>query len=127
MKKLVLALLVAAVVHVPTAEAAYLGCLDSAQPYTLGVTTTSRVAITILVITTRSRLDVEETLLFDSTSPPLLRTLPPRAVRMIFVLDSSQNGNGVVQITQGFLVRFEVPVADNNNAVIDVHPGPFCP
>jgi len=125
MQKLMLAVLIAAMVHIPTAEASYIGSLNSDFPYTLEVTTTSRVAVTILFVV-KGRLDVEEILVFDSTSPALTRTIPPRVDRIIFMADASPNGNGVVKISQGTTTRFEVPVNPHDAIVVDPCKGDPC-
>jgi hypothetical protein len=128
-KRLICALCVLAMVMLTytPAQAEYLGCLRSDTQYTLEVNTTTRVALTILLVTTRGRLEVEEILAFD---PPAyaaqVRTFPRNIDRVILVADAPINGSGILKITQG-TSRFELSVTPHAEAVIDLSPGPICP
>lgn len=106
------------------AQAQYLGCLESSSPYTLEVNTTSSVALTMLVATSRGRLDVEMIRVFDQNSIEQ-HTFPRSADRVIFMADAPVNGSGVLKITQGARM-FQVQIAPHAAAVIDLKPGPIC-
>ncbi|HEY3104274.1 MAG TPA: hypothetical protein VGJ69_11820 [Pyrinomonadaceae bacterium] len=113
-----LAVLVVTLVAVRPAGATYVGRLAQGD-YTLEVQTTSKVAITILVVTSRGKLDVEEVLLFDGATPPKTFTIQRNVLRIIFEADAQQNSDGLVTITQG-TTRFEVPVDPHDNIVADI-------
>jgi hypothetical protein len=121
-----LAVLVVALVAVGPAEATYLGTLATGD-YTLEVQTAAKVAITILVVTSRGRLEVEEVLLFDPSTPGQTLTIRRNVARIILVADALQGGTGLVKINQGTPTSggptlFEVPVAPHDDIVIDVIP-----
>jgi hypothetical protein len=113
-----LAVVIAAVVAVRPVQATYVGTLQQGS-YTLEVTTAAQVAITILVVTSRGRLDVEETLLSDAGTGAQNRTIPRNAVRIIFKADALQGTNSAVKIKQGNTL-YEVPVNSHDDIVADV-------
>ncbi|HEY2933514.1 MAG TPA: hypothetical protein VGK99_17375 [Acidobacteriota bacterium] len=110
-----------------SAQAQYLGCFESNHPYTLEVFTSSKVALTILQVTSKGRLDVEEIRVFDSSSTvvPESRTLPRNVDRLIFMAHTSVNGYTILKLTQGTQM-FEVTAMPNAEVVIDLSPGPLC-
>ena len=114
-----LAVVVATIVAARPAEATYVGTLEQASPYTLEVTTVTEIAITILVVTSRGRLDVEDTLTLNAGSGVQTRTIPRNAVRIIFKADGLQGTSGAVKIRQGNTL-YEVPIAPHDDVVADV-------
>jgi hypothetical protein len=115
-----LAVLVVALVAVWPAEASYLGTLAPGT-YTLEVQTPTTVSITILVVTSRGKLDVEEVLLFEAGISGQTHTIQRNVIRIIFEADATLSGTGLVRITQGTTTK-EVPVAPHDNIVFDVIP-----
>ncbi len=98
MKKLMLALLIAAVVNVPAAEGILIplpgGGLQSGVPYTFRISAdVSDVAVRLQALL-RSRLELEESVMVpagDSVDLPF--TIPSRASQLILVLDPGMIGS----------------------------------
>ncbi len=126
MKRLICVLaslvLVATVVEVRPAKAAYFSTFTQSTPYTFEVQTATKVAVTFLLVTSKGRLDVEEILVFDDTNTTAqVRTIPRNVNRVIIKLDSPLNGSGIVKLTQG-TSKFELRVEGHEEAVFDVIP-----
>jgi hypothetical protein len=89
------------------------------------VGTTSALAVTFLLITSKGRLDVEEVLVFFPTNTtPQFRTIPRNVDRVIIKLDGTPNSTSLVKITQGSQ-RFELTIDghdEHGEAVFDVVP-----
>jgi hypothetical protein len=116
MKKLTFALLIAAVVNVPVAEAIFIplseqpgGPLQAGVPYTFRIGDAANGTAVMLQAVIRSRLELEETLTVPSGGlVDLGFTIPSRASRLILALDLvlvggqvtvtvlDQNGNTVI-------------------------------
>jgi hypothetical protein len=95
MKKLTLALLIAAVVNVPAAQAVFIplslqpgGPLHAGVPYTFRIADAANGTAVMLQAVVRGRLELEETLTVPTGSlVDLVFTIPSRASRVILVLD----------------------------------------
>jgi hypothetical protein len=106
MRKLTLALLIAAVVNVPVAEAIFIplseqpgGPLRAGVPYTFRVGDAANGTAVMLQAVVRNRLELEETLTVPSgSSVDLAFTIPSRASRVILVLDLVLNGEVTVTV-----------------------------
>ena len=100
MKKLTFALLIAAVVNVPVAEAIFIPLseqpgrpLQAGVPYTFRIGDAANGTAVMLQAVVRSRLELEETVAVPSgSSVELAFTIPSRASRVILVLDLVLNG-----------------------------------
>jgi hypothetical protein len=120
--------LVVTVVAVRPVQAAYLGTVSRSAlnpgcrcNYYFEVTGTSRMSITILSVTSKGRLDVEEVLVLDGdTGNVHTRTLPLHADRLIFKVDTPPNNAGVFRIGQA--QKLELTVAGHEEVVIDAAP-----
>jgi hypothetical protein len=97
MKKLMLALLIAAFVNVPPAEAILIplpgGGLQSGVPYVFRISAnTSDVAVTLQALL-RNRLELEQTLLLPAgATVDLPFTIPSRTSQVLLVLDPAMIG-----------------------------------
>jgi hypothetical protein len=106
MKKLALALLIAAVINVPAAEAIFIplslqpgGPLHAGVPYIFRVGDAAGGTAVMLQAVVRSRLELEETVTVPSgSSVELAFTIPSRASRVILVLDLVLNGEVTVTV-----------------------------
>jgi hypothetical protein len=125
MRKLLAAVLAAALVAVPTAEAEYLGSVPRAAGYTLEVVTTGRVAVTTLLVTQRGSAIAEAVDVFDGSAgtppAPVARAIPRKAVRLILVVDAPPTGSAHVKVTAGGKV-FESVAAPSATIQLDVVP-----
>jgi hypothetical protein len=97
MKKLPLALLIAAVVNVPAAEAILIpvpdGGLQSGVPYVFRTSANAADVAVMLQTVVRNRLELEETLTVPAgTTVDLSFTIPSRASQVILVLDPAMIG-----------------------------------
>ena len=98
MKKLILALLIAAVVNVPAAEAILIplpgGGLQSGVPYIFRISANVTDVAVMLQALLRNRLELEETLMVPAgTTVDLNFTIPSRASQVILVLDPAMIGS----------------------------------
>jgi hypothetical protein len=74
------------------ARAEYVGTFTQSTPYTFEVQTTTKVAVTFLLITSKGRLDVEDVLTFDAnTVGAQQRTIPRNIDRVIVKVDVPTN------------------------------------
>jgi hypothetical protein len=97
----------------------YLGTLVQAQPYTLEVTTLSKVALTVINVR-RDRISEVELLTFDSSNTTAQsRTIPNNVGRILFVANAGVNGTGIVKINQGAQI-FDVILAPDADISFDV-------
>jgi hypothetical protein len=78
-----------------------------------------RKSITILVVTARGTLDVEEALTLNAASGLQTRTMPRNLVRIIFKTDAAQGTSAVIKIRQGNMLH-EVPIDPRDDVVADV-------
>ena len=97
-KKLMLALLIAAVVNVPAAEAILIplpgGGLQSSVPYIFRISADTTDVAVIVQAVVRNRLDLEQTSTVPAgTSLDLNLTIPSRASQVILVLDPAMTGS----------------------------------
>jgi hypothetical protein len=114
--------LVATVVAVRSVKAYYLGDLLRCCPYGFEVQGTTKMSVTMLSLTSKGRLDVEEVLVLDgNTVNSQVRTLPRTADRLIFKLDTPPNSGGAV-FRIGQSQKFEIPVDGHEEVVFDVIP-----
>ena len=96
-KKLTLALLIAAVINVPVAEAILIplpgGGLQSSVPYIFRISANVSDVALMLQAVVRNRLELEETATVPAgSSVDLLFTIPPHASQVILVLDPAMVG-----------------------------------
>jgi hypothetical protein len=106
MRKLTLALLIAAVVDVPVAQAIFIplseqpgGPLQAGVPYIFRVGDAAGGTAVMLQAVVRSRLELEETVTVPTgSSVELAFTIPSRASRVILVLDLVLNGEVTVTV-----------------------------
>ena len=119
-RKLLLVLVLAVLLHVQTAEAVYLGEFTVSDGYTLEVVTQSRVSLTIQAVI-RGRLEVVDLLRFDGTTTPppaIVMTIPARADRVILSADVLQpgttSGSALIRLISGG-DRFEVSLGGTSS------------
>ena len=98
LKKLMLALLIAAVVNVPAAEAILIplpgGGLQSGVPYIFRISANVTDVAVMLQALVRNRLELEQTLMVSAgASVDLPFTIPSRASEVILVLDPAMIGS----------------------------------
>ena len=98
MKKLMLALLIAAVVNVPAAEGILIplpgGGLQSSVPYIFRINANVADVAVMLHALLRNRLELEETLMVPAGATVNLQfTIPSRASQVILVLDPGMIGS----------------------------------
>jgi hypothetical protein len=107
------------------AQAQYLGCLQSVAGYTMEVQSTTKVAHTMMLVTSKGRLDVEMIRLFDPDNIGGAFEFPRNADRVIMMFEAPIGQSAVIRISQG-TSRFEFTAAPHAVAVIDLSPGPLC-
>jgi len=113
--------LAATVVAVRPAKADYLGTISRSGPYTFEVQGGTKMSVTILSVTSKGRLDVEEVLLLDGNTVNVQsRTFPRNADRLIFKLDTPPNNSGIFKVGQ--TQKFEVPVTGHTEVLFDAAP-----
>ena len=98
LKKLTLALLIAAVVNVPAAEAILIplpgGGLQSGVPYTFRISANVTDVAVMLQALVRNRLELEETVTAPAgATVDLPFTIPSRATQVILMLDPAMIGS----------------------------------
>ncbi len=104
----------------------YRGCIIASAGYSREVTTTGNPSLTILIVTNRGKLGVDDIPVFSPSPEIQSRTIPRHAVRMIFKADNTRAGTpGIPKFSQG-ANGFEVPIDYLVEADFDISPGPMC-
>jgi hypothetical protein len=101
MKKLMLALVTAALLHVPTAQAAYIGTFTAGGSYTVEVVTGASVewAVTFMSVV-RGRLQIDNVISGNGSFPPLNIPVPAHADRAMLLIDT-RNGSALIRVVSG--------------------------
>lgn len=112
MKKLMLALLIAAVV-VPTVEAIYITTpLVRTRQYNLvALATGGNVAVSVLLVK-GARLDVDDVVPLINVSGDF--SIPRGVERIIFLVDASFGATGIFQVTQNGAILAEAQLGGGN-------------
>ena len=120
MKKLMLALVSAALLHGPTAKAAYIGTFTAGGFYSFEVVAPSGVetAVTFMSVV-RGRLQVDNMITFNGNLPATNMPVPTRAERIILLLDT-RGGLALIRVNGG--VPQEVGADPEARVVADVVP-----
>jgi hypothetical protein len=119
MKKLIFAVITAALLHVPTAKAAYIGTFTG-NSYLFEVVAPSGVetAVTFMSVV-RGRLQVDNIITFNGNLPTTMIPLPTRADRIILLIDT-RGGLALIRVNGG--VPQEVGADPEARVVADVVP-----
>ena len=120
MKKLMFALVIAALLHVPTAKAVYVGTFTAGTSYSFEIVATSAVewAVTFMSVV-RGRLQVDNVISGNGNFPPINIPVPARAERLILLVDT-RNGSALIRVNGG--VFQEVIANPEARVVADVVP-----
>jgi hypothetical protein len=106
MKKLMFALVIAALLHVPTAKAAYIGTFTADSFYSFEVSTgiNQEWAVTFMSVV-RGRLQVDDIITGNGNLPPRNIPVPARADRVILLVDT-RGGSALIRVNGGVLQEF---------------------
>ncbi len=123
MRKLILAVVVAALVPVPVAEATYHGSINAGN-YTVnfGSPTAGACAATGMLITKAGRMDVDYVIsTLSGSGASEVHTVPINAVRLVIEIDSGRDGHScVMQVVQGGRSIAQVDILFEGRLVFDV-------
>jgi hypothetical protein len=105
MKKLMLAFVTLALLHVPTAKAAYIGTFTADSSYSFEIVTSASVewAVTFMSVV-RGRLQVDHMVTDNGSSPPITIPVPVRAERVILLMDT-RGGSALIRVVSGGVPR----------------------
>jgi len=106
MKKLIFALVIAALLHVPTAKAEYLGTLTAGSSYSFEISAGINVetAVTFMSVV-RGRLQVHNIITQNGNLPPTTISLPAHAERVLLLVDT-RGGSALIRINGGIPQEF---------------------
>jgi uncharacterized protein YfiM (DUF2279 family) len=120
MKKLMFTLAIAALLHVPTARAAYVGTFAAGSFYTFEVLAGAGVetAVTFMSVV-RGRLQVDDMMTFVGNAAPRQIMISRQAERIILLIDM-RGGSSLIRVNGG--VPQEVTANPEARVVADVVP-----
>jgi hypothetical protein len=120
MKKLMFALVIATLLHVPSAKAAYIGTFTAGSFYTFEISTLANVdtAVTFMSVV-RGRLQVDDAITVSGNLPQTNIAIPAHAARIILVVDT-RGGSSLIRVNGG--VPQEIPANPEARVVADVFP-----
>jgi hypothetical protein len=120
MKKLMFALVITALVHVPTAKAAYIGTLTAGSSYSFEISTGASVttAVTFMSVI-RGRLQIDDVITVNGNLSPTNIPVPAHADRVILLVDT-RGGSTLIRVNGG--VPQEVSANPEARVVADVVP-----
>ena len=120
MKKLMFALVTAALMYVPTAKAEYIGTFTAGSSYSFEVLAGAGIetAVTFMSVV-RGPLQVDNVITAIGNSPPTSIPVPARADRVILLVDT-RFGSALIKLNGG--VPQEVTANPEARAVADVVP-----
>jgi hypothetical protein len=120
MKKLMFALVTAALVHGPVTKAAYIGTFTAGSFYSFEAVAPSGVetAVTFMSVV-RGRLQVDNMITFNGNLPPTNIPVPIRAERLVLLIDT-RGGSVLIRVNGG--VPQEVSANPEARVVADVVP-----
>jgi len=120
MKKLMLALVTAALLHAPIAEAAYIGTLTAGSSYSFEIVTGGGVvtAVTFMSVV-RGRLQIDNVITVTGSTLPTNIPVPAHADRVILLADT-RGGGSLIRVNGGLLQ--EVSANPEARLVADVVP-----
>jgi hypothetical protein len=121
MKKLMFALVTAALLHVPSAKAAYIGTFTAGSSYSLEISAVSNVttAVTFMSVV-RGRLQIDDVITVNGNFPPTNIPVPAHADRVILLVDTNQY-SALIRIISGGIPQ-EVSANPEARVVADVVP-----
>jgi hypothetical protein len=106
MKKVMLAVLVAAFVQSPAAEAAYAGTISRQTGYTFEIVTGGSVTTTVTFLSVvRGRLEVDDVITDNGSLPPIPIAISRSAERGILLIDT-RGGSALIRINDGIPREF---------------------
>jgi hypothetical protein len=120
MKKLMFALIIAALVHGPVAKAAYIGTFAAGSFYSLEIAANNSVetAVTFMSVV-RGRLEVDNVFTQVGNLASINIPVPARAERVILLIDT-RGGSALIRVNGG--VPQEVQANPEVRVVADVVP-----
>jgi hypothetical protein len=120
MKKLMFALVTAALLNGPTAKAEYIGTFTAGSSYSFEVATNASVttAVTFMSVV-RGRLQIDEVITVNGSLPATNTPVPTRAERVILLIDT-RGGSTLIRLNGG--VPQEVFANPEARVVADVVP-----
>jgi hypothetical protein len=118
MKNLMFALVTAALLHVPSAKAVYVGTFTAGGFYSFEVVATSAVdtAVTFMSVV-RGRLQVDDMIAFNGNLSPIQIAISRQAERIILLIDT-RGGAALIRVNGG--VPQEVTANPEARAIADV-------
>jgi hypothetical protein len=120
MKKLIFALIIAALLHVPSTKAAYIGTLTAGSSYSFEISTVANVttAVTFMSVV-RGRLQIDDVITVNGNLPPTNIPVPAHADRVVLLIDT-RGGSALIRVNGG--VPQEVLANPEARVVADVVP-----
>jgi hypothetical protein len=120
MKKLIFALVTAALLHVPSAKAVYMGTFTAGSFYSFEIATGASVttAVTFMSVV-RGRLQVDNIITVNGSTQPTNIPVPVRAERVVLLIDT-RGGSTLIRVNGG--VPQEVSANPEARVVADVVP-----
>jgi hypothetical protein len=120
MKKLMFALVTAALLHVPMAKAEYIGTFTAGTSYSFEVVSLANVetAVTFMSVV-RGRLQIDNVITVNGSTLPTNIPVPAHADRIILLVDT-RNGSALIRVNGG--VPQEVSANPEARLVADVVP-----
>lgn len=120
MKKLMFALVTAALLHVPSAKAAYIGTLTAGSSYSFEIATGGGVQTVVTFMSVvRGRLQIDDVITVIGSLPPTNIPVPAHAERVILLADT-RGGSALIRVNGG--VPQEVSANPEARVVADVVP-----
>jgi nucleoid-associated protein YgaU len=120
MKKLMFALVTAALLHVPIAKGAYIGTFTAGSFYSLEISAVANIttAVTFMSVV-RSRLQIDNIITVNGSTQPTNIPVPAHADRVILLIDT-RSGSALIRVNGG--VPQEVAANPEARVVADVVP-----
>jgi hypothetical protein len=120
MKKLMFALIIASLPHIPSTKGAYIGTFTAGSFYSFEISATVNVetAVTFMSVV-RGRLQIDDVITVNGNLPPTSIPVPPHAERVILLADT-RGGSALIRVNGG--VPQEVAANPEARVVADVVP-----
>jgi hypothetical protein len=120
MKKLMFALVTAALLLVPSAKAVYIGTFTGGSSYLFEIATGSSVttAVTFMSVV-RGRLQIDDVITVDGSTQPTNIPVPAHAERVMLLVDT-RGGSALIRVNGG--IQQEVSANPEARVIADVVP-----
>jgi len=106
MKKVILALVIAALLQIPTVKAEYIGMFTAGSVYSFEVATSASVTTAVMFMSVvRGRLQIDNIITVNGSTQPTNIPVPAHADRVILLVDT-RNGSALIRINGGIPQEF---------------------